>query len=183
MRPELEISHLWFLPCSGPLRGRPNGLGECHRPGGFPRKPAFRLFSAESGLQLPAPLLAIGKFPVPLWARCVQGRELAARGPSWSYMPGPGRVSTSSASRRMEVLGQLPLQVVPAAGRLDQKPVVRGRWAPGAGRPACSGSWAGAVDRLHSVTFLPLPIHTAYLERWELARGDGLCPSLQGSPM
>ena len=36
-------------------------------PGGFPRKLAFRLVSAEPGLRLPTPLLAIGKFPVPLW--------------------------------------------------------------------------------------------------------------------
>lgn len=34
-----------------------------------------------------------------------------------------------------------------------------------------------AVDRFHSMTFLPWPVHTAYLERLDLARGDRLCPS------
>lgn len=109
-KPRLPVSQLHFLHPRGsseawqPWRSPP-ALSAC--PGGFPRKLAFRLGSAEPGLQLPAPLLAIGKFPVPLRARCVRGRELAARGPGWSCPPSPARVSTSSVSqsRRMKVLG------------------------------------------------------------------------------
>lgn len=64
-----DLKSLSCVSCTAPgsseawQPGRsPRALSAC--PGGFPRKLAFRLVSAERGLRLPTPLLAIGKFPV-----------------------------------------------------------------------------------------------------------------------
>lgn len=116
------FTQVCFLHCPGsseawqPWRSQ-QALSAC--PGDFPRKPTFRLVPAEPGLQLPAPLLAIGKFPTPPRARCVRVavRELAARGLGWSRTPGPGVFPPAQCLSRQEwrCLAWPALEIVPAA--------------------------------------------------------------------
>lgn len=146
VRPLLEISQLF--PVLSWVPGReawqpwrsPQALSAC--PGGFPRKPACRLVSAEPGFQLPAPLLAVGKFLCCLGQMCVR-KGVGSQRSRLSYTPGSGCVSTSSIFRRVDVLGRPALAVVPAARHPHKTLAARG---PGAGSPICVGTQEGAVD-------------------------------------